>query len=539
LELELFLNFSLIDTRLAADATVLSDEEERDCLILESLELAMQSTLKELEDISKYSQETYEYPFDELSKNILENEKDEWLDIQSLQKEITTLRSYRISQGFIQNDQDDIDTAKRHNSRLSVLLQDDQTRLSNRWSQYVNSVSARRYVELISNSRVSSMVGEWDHGIERTSYTAPSDIVDNEGKSVASSPMSSEKGPISPVLWSKRSFGVSEPTFEGTAPQSPPIFREFWLWLDGLNDRDFKTVFGRLMLRFGPDERNIQKTDVSEDISSIQRTPTQDSFTKLEIESHQNSTSIRRSASSREVLYHFSVEQMSSRASLLSKFGHNRAASTGSLAPQESRKPRKLSNPVHHRTPVESLNFKSRNPYDNNAWEEFDFTESTSRNGTAFEESLDNTSVIPDSQNSRLLNVKPTDRIGMALFSNEIDTSWVNDLAVFRPEIQLAPLLDTTSEKSKGLAMKSFSIRHMKQWGVTMDTTCETVLSMATAHYGLLNDWQYNLWVRISKSGNVSNRVLSLDERPMKIYETLASGGQTPVFSLKRRTDLF
>jgi hypothetical protein len=87
--------------------------------------------------------------------------------------------------------------------------------------------------------------------------------------------------------------------------------------------------------------------------------------------------------------------------------------------------------------------------------------------------------------------------------------------------------------------MKSFSIRHMKQWGVTMDTTCETVLSMATAHYGLLNDWQYNLWVRISKSGNVSNRVLSLDERPMKIYETLASGGQTPVFSLKRRTDLF
>jgi Ras association (RalGDS/AF-6) domain len=490
-----------------------------------------------LEDIKNQSQNVFDDSFEVPSEEIPQTEPEGLLEIQSLRKEIASLRFTRISEGFIHNEQDEFDTAKRHSNRLSVLLQDEQRRLSNRWSQYVNSESARRYVELIRSSHVPSEAGQWDSGSERTSYTILSDIVTKGRDLQPNLPTSAEDSPISPVLWSKRALEEGEPTFEGSAPQSPPIFRDFWLWLDGLNERDFKTVFGRLMLRFGPDERNMQKTDIQEDIPSIQRTPTQDSFIKSELAHQQNGTSMRRSTSSRDGQYHVFGEELSTQASIFSKLGHNRAASTGSLAPQESRKPRKFSNPLHHRNPMESLNLTMPRPYDN-AFEAFDFTE-PSRNGISARDSAENSSIVPQNfQEKALFDAKPLDDGSTALLLEEIDRSWVKDFAVFRNEVQLTPLHHTTSEIPKGLAMKSFSIHHMKQWGVTRDASCETVLSMATGHYGLSNDWQYTLWVRVSTDSNESNRILSLDEQPMRIYETLAAGGQTAVFCLKRRTDL-
>ena len=110
--------------------------------MLESLELAERASLVELDNIEDTPQDS-----DQLDGNggndetvQFQSEENDFVEIHSLRREIGSLGSVRLSQGL--STVDDLESVKRHSSRLSVLLHDDQKRLSNMWSQIIDSEAA-------------------------------------------------------------------------------------------------------------------------------------------------------------------------------------------------------------------------------------------------------------------------------------------------------------------------------------------------------------------------------------------------------------
>ena len=128
-------------------------EDEQDCLVLKSLEIAHRASLIALreaeQDLQAKGQDGDQIDLD-LGPNEARNARDDELD--SLRSEINSLRS-----SIVITEDDNTPMYQRvsiHNNRLSQLLVNDQRRLSSRWSLTLSPDAVTEYIEAASASNL-------------------------------------------------------------------------------------------------------------------------------------------------------------------------------------------------------------------------------------------------------------------------------------------------------------------------------------------------------------------------------------------------
>ncbi|CAO3649699.1 unnamed protein product [Cunninghamella echinulata] len=70
------------------------------------------------------------------------------------------------------------------------------------------------------------------------------------------------------------------------------------------------------------------------------------------------------------------------------------------------------------------------------------------------------------------------------------------------------------------------------------DDTCSKVITAALKKYNVVDDWrQYSLWIQYGPHDNIQERLLSYDEKPLRISQKLKEAKLNPVYILKHVKD--
>ncbi|CAO3607092.1 unnamed protein product [Cunninghamella blakesleeana] len=70
------------------------------------------------------------------------------------------------------------------------------------------------------------------------------------------------------------------------------------------------------------------------------------------------------------------------------------------------------------------------------------------------------------------------------------------------------------------------------------DDTCSKVITAALKKYNVADDWrQYSLWIQFGPPDNIQERLLSYDEKPLRISKSLKEAKLNPVYILKHVKD--